>query len=293
MDDFYLLEGKCFNHHDKVSNFFCFDEKVLLCDSCFKDHRKHNIEVKSELKKNEKLYKTLTKKTSITENLKSMKNKLINIKSDIEKKLVKINSLLSSLNGINLSPNKKPIYQLNYSEYESIELYCSIYDSMKDLIKKVNDLTNDNKNENYKYFYEINKEVDIIEHSKENKTFNLNSMLGKNNEYFSLFEGTKNNYAVFNLNNFYYLKEILISVKQKYKCVLKNFEVYIKNKKEKWEKVDSFCCKDNTYNEEMQSFPIEKETQYVKINFIDTWPHPGESDSMLIKKMSFIVADVI
>ena len=293
MDDFYLLEGKCFNHHDKVSNFFCFDEKVLLCDSCFKDHRKHNIEVKSELKKNEKLYKTLTKKTSITENLKSMKNKLINIKSDIEKKLVKINSLLSSLNGINLSPNKKPIYQLNYSEYESIELYCSIYDSMKDLIKKVNDLTNDNKNENYKYFYEINKEVDIIEHSKENKTFNLNSMLGKNNEYFSLFEGTKNNYAVFNLNNFYYLKEILISVKQKYKCVLKNFEVYIKNKKDKWEKVDSFCCKDNTYNEEMQSFPIEKETQYVKINFIDTWPHPGESDSMLIKKMSFIVADVI
>jgi hypothetical protein len=293
MDDFYLLEGKCFNHHDKVSNFFCFDEKVLLCDSCFKDHRKHNIEVKSELKKNEKLYKTLTKKTSITENLKSMKNKLINIKSDIEKKLVKINSLLSSLNGINLSPNKKPIYQLNYSEYESIELYCSIYDSMKDLIKKVNDLTNDNKNENYKYFYEINKEVDIIEHSKENKTFNLNSMLGKNKEYFSLFEGTKNNYAVFNLNNFYYLKEILISVKQKYKCVLKNFEVYIKNKKEKWEKVDSFCCKDNTYNEEMQSFPIEKETQYVKINFIDTWPHPGESDSMLIKKMSFIVADII
>ena len=293
MDDFYLLEGKCFNHHDKVSNFFCFDEKVLLCDSCFKDHRKHNIEVKSELKKNEKLYKTLTKKTSITENLKSMKNKLINIKSDIEKKLVKINSLLSSLNGINLSQNIKPIYQLNYSEYESIELYCSIYDSMKDLIKKVNDLTNDNKNENYKYFYEINKEVDIIEHSKENKTFNLNSMLGKNKEYFSLFEGTKNNYAVFNLNNFYYLKEILISVKQKYKCVLKNFEVYIKNKKEKWEKVDSFCCKDNTYNEEMQSFPIEKETQYVKINFIDTWPHPGESDSMLIKKMSFIVADII
>ena len=293
MDDFYLLEGKCFNHHDKVSNFFCFDEKVLLCDSCFKDHRKHNIEVKSELKKNEKLYKTLTKKTSITENLKSMKNKLINIKSDIEKKLVKINSLLSSLNGINLSPNKKPIYQLNYSEYESIELYCSIYDSMKDLIKKVNDLTNDNKNENYKYFYEINKEVDIIEHSKENKTFNLNSMLGKNKEYFSLFEGTKNNYAIFNLNNFYYLKEILISVKQKYKCVLKNFEVYIKNKKDKWEKVDSFCCKDNTYNEEMQSFPIEKETQYVKINFIDTWPHPGESDSMLIKKMSFIVADII
>ncbi len=292
MDDFYLLKGKCFNHHDKVYNFFCFDEKVLLCDSCFKDHRKHNIEVKSELKKNEKLYKTLAKKTSITENLKSMKNKLINIKSDIEKKLVKINSLLSSLNGINLSQNIKPIYQLNYSEYESIELYCSIYDSMKDLIKKVSDLINDNKNENYKYFYEINKEVDIIEHSKENKTFNLNSMLGKNKEYFSLFEGTKNNYAVFNLNNFYYVKEILISVKQKYKCVMKNFEVFYRNKNNKWEKIGNFCCMDNNYEEEIQRFPVEKETRFIKINFIDTWPHPGESDTMLIKKLSFLVSDI-
>ena len=89
------------------------------------------------------------------------------------------------------------------------------------------------------------------------------------------------------------MKEILISVKQKYKCVLKNFEVYIKNKKDKWEKVDRFCCKDNSFEDEFQNFPIEKETQFVKINFIDTWPHPGESDTMLIKKLSFIVADII
>ena len=145
----------------------------------------------------------------------------------------------------------------------------------------------------YKNFYEINKEVDIIEHSKEHKTFNLKGMLGKNKECFSLFEGTKNNYAIFNLNNYYYLKDILISVKQKYKCVLKNFEVSIKNKKDKWEIIDTFCCKDNNYEEEIQSFPIEKETQFVKIKFIDTWPHPGESDTMLIKKLSFIVADII
>ena len=150
-----------------------------------------------------------------------------------------------------------------------------------------------NKKNLHKKFYEIDKEVDIIEHSKEHKTFNLNGMLGKNKEGFSLFDGTKNNYAVFNLNNYYYLKEILISVKQKYKCVLKNFEVYIKNKKDKWEKVDRFCCKDNSFEDEIQNFPIEKETQFVKINFIDTWPHPGESDTMLIKKLSFIVADII
>ena len=292
MDDYFWIEGKCVNHQDKNSNFFCFDEKVLLCDSCFKEHRKHNIEVKSELKKNDTLFRSITQKNSLTENLKEMKKTLVELKADIDKKLDKINTLVNSLSNTKISSWGTPIYKLSYTEYESIELYCSIIESLKELIKKVSEFTI-NKKTIYKNFYEINKEVDIIEHSKEHKTFNLNGMLGKNKESFSLFEGTKNNFAVFNLNNYYYLKEILISVKQKYKCVLKNFEVYIKNKKDKWEKIDRFCCKDNSFEDEIQNFPIEKETQFVKINFIDTWPHPGESDTMLIKKLSFIVADII
>ena len=292
MDDYFWIEGKCVNHQDKNSNFFCFDEKVLLCDSCFKEHRKHNIEVKSELKKNDTLFRSITQKNSLTENLKEIKKTLVELKTDIDKKLDKINTLVNSLSNTKMSSWGTPIYKLSYTEYESIELYCSIIESLKDLIKKVSEFTV-NKKTIYKNFYEINKEVDIIEHSKEHKTFNLNGMLGKNKESFSLFEGTKNNFAVFNLNNYYYLKEILISVKQKYKCVVKNFEVYIKNKKDKWEKIDRFCCKDNSFEDEIQIFPIEKETQFVKINFIDTWPHPGESDTMLIKKLSFIVADII
>ena len=292
MDDSFWFEGKCVNHEDKNSNFFCFDERVLLCDTCFKEHRKHNIEVKSELRKNDTIYHTITKKNSITEDLRDIKTQLTELKADIEKKLSKINTLLTTLNNTQISSWDTPIYQLNYAEYESIYLYCSIFESLKELVKKVNEITF-NKKKIYKNFYEINKEVDIIEHSKEHKTFNLKGMLGKNKESFSLFEGTKNNYAVFNLNNFYYLKEILISVKQKYKCVLKNFEVSIKNKKDKWEKIDTFLCKDNNYEEEIQRFPIEKETQFVKIKFIDTWPHPGESDTMLIKKLSFIVAEII
>ena len=280
------------NHQDKNSNFYCFDEKVFLCDTCFKDHKKHNIEVKSEIKKNDTIYRQITQKNSISENLKEIKNKLTEIKVELEKKLTKINTLISSLNNSKVSVWDTPIYKLNYSEYESIDIYCSIMESLKNFVKKISELTS-NKNSIYKKLYEIDKEVDIIEHSKEHKTFNLNGMLGKNKEGFSLFEGSKNNYAIFNLNNFYYLKEILISVKQKYKCVLKNFEVFIRNKSNKWEKIGNFACMDNNYEEEIQSFPIEKETRFVKIHFIDTWPHPGESDTMLIKKLSFIVADII
>lgn len=292
MQDYFWYEEKCINHQDKNSNFYCFDEKVFLCDTCFKDHKKHNIEVKSEIKKNDTIYRQITPKNSISENLKEIKNKLTEIKVELEKKLTKINTLISSLNNSNVSVWDTPIYKLNYSEYESIDIYCSIIESLKDFVKKISELTS-NKNSIYKKFYEIDKEVDIIEHSKEHKTFNLNGMLGKNKEGFSLFEGSKNNYAIFNLNNFYYLKEIIISVKQKYKCVLKNFEVFIRNKSNKWEKIGNFACMDNNYEEEIQSFPIEKETRFVKIHFIDTWPHPGESDTMLIKKLSFIVADII
>ena len=292
MDDYFWLEGKCVNHQDKPSNFFCFDEKVLLCDACFKEHRKHNIEVKSQLKKNDTFFRSITKKNSITDNLKEMKSALSEIKGEIDKKLDKINTLVNTLNNSKISSWDTPIYKLSYAEYEGIELYCSIIESLKEMVNKISQFTISKKTI-YKNFYEINKEVDIIEHSKEHKTFNLNGMLGKNKESFSLFEGTKKNFAIFNLNNYYYVKEILISVKQKYKCVLKNFEVYIKNKKEKWEKVGNFCCKDNSYEEDIQTFPIERETQFVKIIFIDTWPHPGESDTMLIKKLSFIVADVI
>ena len=292
MQDYFWYEAKCINHQEKNSNFYCFDEKVFLCDTCFKDHKKHNIEVKSEIKKNDTIYRQITPKNSISENLKEIKNKLTEIKVELEKKLTKINTLISSLNNSNVSVWDTPIYKLNYSEYESIDIYCSIIESLKDFVKKISELTS-NKNSIYKKFYEIDKEVDIIEHSKEHKTFNLNGMLGKNKEGFSLFEGSKNNYAIFNLNNFYYLKEILISVKQKYKCVLKNFEVFIRNKSNKWEKIGNFACMDNNYEEEIQRFPIEKETRFVKIHFIDTWPHPGESDTMLIKKLSFIVAEVI
>ena len=292
MQDYFWYEAKCINHQEKNSNFYCFDEKVFLCDTCFKDHKKHNIEVKSEIKKNDTIYRQITPKNSISENLNEIKNKLTEIKVELEKKLTKINTLISSLNNSNVSVWDTPIYKLNYSEYESIDIYCSIIESLKDFVKKISELTS-NKNSIYKKFYEIDKEVDIIEHSKEHKTFNLNGMLGKNKEGFSLFEGSKNNYAIFNLNNFYYLKEIIISVKQKYKCVLKNFEVFIRNKSNKWEKIGNFACMDNNYEEEIQSFPIEKETRFVKIHFIDTWPHPGESDTMLIKKLSFIVADII
>ena len=188
------------------------------------------------------------------------------------------------------------ILNLNYKEYESIEEYTKLVNSVKDINKKLRDFIDiniNNKNTYYKNLREINKEVDIIEHSKEHNLFTLNVMLGKKQESFSLFEGSNNHFAVFDLRKKYYVKDILISVKQKYKCVLKHFEVNVKNSDGEWEFVNKYLCHNNTYEIDMQSFPVEREAQYIKINFIDTWPHPNESDSILIKKLSFKIADII
>lgn len=118
-------------------------------------------------------------------------------------------------------------------------------------------------------------------------------MLGKKYGSYSLLEGqNKNHYSIFDLNKKLYLKEILISVKQSFGCVLKNFKVSIKNVEGNWEEVNTFCCQDNKSQIEMQIFSIEKETQFVKINFIDAWSKDG-GDFILIKKLSFNVADII
>jgi flagellar biosynthesis chaperone FliJ len=233
----------------------------------------------------------LKQNQSLQANFEEIKTNLKEIQNEIEQLITKINSIISSLSNLDSSTLNKNIFNLSYKEYENIGQYSIIMEEIKDINKKVSDLFK-KRNSSYKNLREINKEVNIIEHSKDHQTFNLNVMLGKKKECFSLFLGSTNQYAIFDLKQKFFLKEILISVKQKYKCVLKNFVVYIMNDKGDWEQVESFCCKDNNYEVEMQNFSVERETQFVKINFIDTYPHPDEADSMLIKKLSFLVADI-
>jgi len=160
---------------------------------------------------------------------------------------------------------------------------------MEDINQKLKKLIDFNKYE----FKIINKEVNVIENSTVNSyDFDLNVMLGKKYGVYSLFEGSNNHYAIFDFQKKLFLKDILISVKQTFGCVLKNFKVSIKNDEEEWEEVNSFICQNNDYKDEIQTFQIEKETQLVKIDFIDAWSNEG-GNYILIKKLSFRVADLI
>ena len=284
---------KCF-YHDENFNFYCFDDKKFLCDNCFKNHRKHNIDLKSQLIKNSLIYEKINQNKSMSDSLEEMKASIIKIKQTIDeelnKKRKKINELLSSLKNSSSSSPVNSIFNLKFKEYQIIEEYSSLYESVNNIKIKIDELFKNNSNKNE--FRKINKEVNIIEHSQEKENYPLGIMIEKKSGDYSLFDGqNKKHFAIFDLNKKLYLKNILISVKQKLGCALKTFKVSIKNEEGNWEEINSFCCQNNKSQIDMQAFSIEKETQFVKIDFIDAWSKDG-GDLILIRRLSFLVSDI-
>ena len=39
----------CANHKESKFSFYCFDDKSYLCDECFREHKDHKIEIKSDI----------------------------------------------------------------------------------------------------------------------------------------------------------------------------------------------------------------------------------------------------
>lgn len=189
------------------------------------------------------------------------------------------------------SPNFKNIYILNYQEYENLEEYLRLIESLNELDNKLAKLEKYKIKNEYINFREINKEVNIIENSNVNTSLSFDIMLEEKSDN-QLNKVPNNHFTIFDLKKNLYLKEILIPIKQNNGCVLKNFKVSIKNSDGNWEEVNSFIFKDNKNEKDIEQFPIEKETQFVRIDFIDTWSNDGGNNS-LIRKLSFKVADII
>ena len=281
----------CTQHKGINSLFYCFDDNKFLCDRCYKEHRKHNLEVISEIEKKEMIYNKLNGKNTMEDLLKEIKLILSELNNDIEQKLNKINNILSFLKNYTFYPNFHNIYGLNYREYEHLEEYLTLVESLNELGNKFNKLKKYKNEKEYINLREINKEVNIIENSNVNMSFSFDIMLGEKSDIHSSIEVPNNNFVIFDLKKNLYLKEIAISVKQN-GCVLKNFKVSTKNNSGIWEEVNSFIYKDNKNEEDIQEFPIERGTQYVRIDFIDAWSNEG-GNNILIRKLFFKVADII
>ena len=91
-------DKSCSHHKNIIYSFYCFDDKEFLCSKCFKDHKKHNIEIIDDLKEKSLFIKSLAKTgQSLIEFYSKIKKVLESVKQEIEESLLTINNKLDDL----------------------------------------------------------------------------------------------------------------------------------------------------------------------------------------------------
>lgn len=289
-----VKDKKCSHHKNTIFSFYCFDDKEFLCSKCFKEHKKHNIEIIDDLKEKSLFFKSLNKMfLSLTDYYLKVKSILEKVKNEIEDSLIIINEKIEDLKKSSAPEEGKSIFSLSFNEYEKISVITEILKKTHELSDDLGDLTKEIKsNHIFKNFRVISKSVKILESSKEYPAHPLDIMFGrKNNAEFSLFDGCKNHFLVLDLGEYCFLKKIKIGV-DNYDCSLKNFKVQIKNEIGKWEDAGSFICAQYSFNQNLQDFTINKETQFVRIDLIDGWGVKS-GNFILVKFLCFEVGDIL
>ena len=292
--DLSIGDKACSNHKNSLFSFYCFDDNLFLCSKCFKEHKKHNIEIIDDLKEKSLFLKSLNKTgQSLIDFYVKMKKVLENVKQEIEDSLSIINKKLEELRQSAPPGEGKNIFSLTFNDYEKISIITEILKRTLVLGDRLCDLYKEIKTQHiYTNFRIINQSVNILQHSKEYPAHPLDIMLGKrNNAENSLFDGSCNHFIVVDLGEFFFLKSIKISV-DNFDCSLKNFKVQTKNEIGKWEDVGNFVCARYNVNPNLQEFQINKETQFVKIEFIDNWGTQS-GNFILVKFLCFEIGDIL
>ena len=289
-----IEQKKCDNHKEINMAFYCFDDNSCLCSKCFKDHKKHNIEIVDDLKDKDKIYKSIINaKLNFEEYYNKVKKILEKVQLSIRQTLQFITKNIDELKN-DAPPNEaNSIFSLTFKEYEHIGYITELNTKIKDILNKLEGATKILKKQNeYTNFRAINKEVQVIEKSNTLPEFPIDIMMERDNsQEYTLFDGSTDHFMIIDLGKLYYLKSIQIGITA-HDCCLKEFNVLIKNKKGQWEKIGHFSCK--PYNDKLglQEFNIRKEAQYVKMELIKTWGIQS-GNYILIKKIFFEIADII
>ena len=114
-------------------------------------------------------------------------------------------------------------------------------------------------------------------------------MLGKSLGDYSLSEGNRDHYIIFDLGKDYYLKSIRIKV-DGYECTIKNFTVSVKEGNG-YTFIQKYIRDKYSDNKEFQEFNIEKEGRIFKFDLIDNWGSGG-GNYILIKELQFYVGEI-
>ena len=287
-------QRKCDNHKEINIAFYCFDDNSFLCSKCFKEHKKHNIEIVDDLKEKDKIYKSLlAAKLNFTEYYIKLKNILEKVQQNIQQTIQFLTKKIEELKNAAPPGEVKSIFSLSYKEYEHIGYISELNGKIKDMSIELDKSTKILKKQNeYINFRAISREVQVVEKSKVLPDFPIDIMFERNNsQEYTLFEGANDHYIVVDLGKFYFLKSIQIGITS-HDCSLKDFYVLTKNRKGEWENVSKFLCKPFNDKLGLQEFEIGKETQFVRLELSNTWGTKS-GNFILIKKIFFEIADII
>ena len=109
----------CNKHIDSPFLFYCFDDKIFICEECFREHKSHKVEIKSDIKKVSDFIQFVKK--SNTKNLKNIYEKieksLNGLKEEIEKLLSEIQKLSKNFKENEEIKTPKDISDLKHEEY--------------------------------------------------------------------------------------------------------------------------------------------------------------------------------
>ena len=293
---------KCSNHPNLAFSFYCFDDKIFLCQKCFKLHKMHNIEIICDLKEKADFYSRIinTKNFCFIDQYDEHKKTLLNIRNIIDEKISDIDKIIKNLKEKNIETpsqnldlieeKKKTLFDLNYSEYTELIEMLDLSEEIKKLSIKVENLSNNMKLSRYNNLHFINTQVKVVNESITHDGYGTNILLGKENGPYFLTEGNKNHYIIFDLGKKYYLKGIKITLHD-FECTLKNFKISVMDDNNNWKIVSSFICQPFNKEVNFQYFEIDVDTQMVKMDLIDNWGNGG-GNYILIKRLYFEVGEL-
>ena len=293
---------KCSNHPNLAFSFYCFDDKIFLCQKCFKLHKMHNIEIICDLKEKADFYSRIinTKNFCFIEQYDEHKKTLLNIRNIIDEKISDIDKIIKNLKEKNIEKQsqnldlieekKKTLFDLNYSEYTELIEMLDLSEEIKKLSIKVENLSNNMKLSRYNNLHFINTQVKVVNESITHDGYGTNILLGKENGPYFLTEGNKNHYIIFDLGKKFYLKGIKITLHD-FECTLKNFKISVMDDNNNWKIVSSFICQPFNKEVNFQYFEIDVDTQIVKMDLIDNWGNGG-GNYILIKRLYFEVGEL-
>lgn len=288
---------KCSVHSTVPFVFYCFDDKTFLCGKCFKDHKKHKLEIKEDLMLKASLYTQSESKSivNLLDKYHQFIESLILIKKEIDKEIALISQSINVLknNGSSSPPPPKAasIFDLTYQEYSKISGIVNTGEQIDIFVDKIVEVADKIKMKRFKNIHWISNEVSVIDNSPFHEGFGPDIMLGKAKGSYYLGEGTINHMVTFDLGKRFFLKEIKLSVYD-FECSLKNFKISVLDENGNWVCVGEYTTQPFSKDVDYQFFQVGCEGKIFKFDFLDNWG-PGGGNYILVKKIFFNVGEII